>query len=60
MIEDSTEKFLMASSREGSFGLPSPKRCGRGAMLAPLTTTSWLKDILNIASALQVESSLQH
>jgi hypothetical protein len=26
MIEDYTEEFLMASSREGSFGLPSPRR----------------------------------
>jgi hypothetical protein len=26
MIEDSTEEFLMMSSREGSFGLPSPRR----------------------------------
>jgi hypothetical protein len=28
MIEDSTEEFLMASSGEGSFGLPSPRRHG--------------------------------
>jgi hypothetical protein len=28
MIEDSTEEFLTTSSREGSFGLPSPRRCG--------------------------------
>jgi hypothetical protein len=28
MIEDSTEEFLMASSGEGSFILPSPGRCG--------------------------------
>jgi hypothetical protein len=27
MIEDSTEEFLTASSREGSFDLPSPRRC---------------------------------
>jgi hypothetical protein len=35
MIEDSAEEFLTASSGEGSFGLPSPKRCGTGASLTP-------------------------
>jgi hypothetical protein len=51
MIEDSTEEFLTASSGEGSFSLPSPKRHGTGASLAPFTTTPWLKDILDIATA---------
>jgi hypothetical protein len=50
MIEDSTEEFLMASCEEGSFGLPSPRRCSMGASLTPVITTPWLKDILNIAS----------
>jgi hypothetical protein len=39
MIEDSVEEFLTASSGEGSFGFPSPKRCGTGALVAPVTTT---------------------
>jgi hypothetical protein len=60
MIEDSVEEFLMASSGEGGFGLPSPKRHDTGALPAPFTTTPWLKDIIDIATAQQVESSLQH
>jgi hypothetical protein len=38
MIEDSTEEFLMASSGEGCFSLPSPGRRGVGASLTPITT----------------------
>jgi hypothetical protein len=59
IIEDSTEDILMTSSREGCFGLPSFRRCGMGAPPTPVTTTSWLKDILNITAAQQAESSLQ-
>jgi hypothetical protein len=59
MIEDSTEEFLMVSSREGTFGLPSPRRRDTGASLSPIVTTSWLKDILDITVAQQAESSLQ-
>jgi hypothetical protein len=58
MIEDSTEEFLTTSSGEGSFGLPSPKRCDTRASLALITTTPWLKGILNITTAQQVDSSL--
>jgi hypothetical protein len=43
-IEDSTEEFLMASSWEGSFNLPSPRRHNTGASLAPLRTTPWMQD----------------
>jgi hypothetical protein len=50
MIEESTEEFLTASSGEGSFGLPSPRRRGTGASLAPLAATSWLKGILDITT----------
>jgi hypothetical protein len=39
MIEDSAEEFLMASSGERSFSLPSPRRCDTGSSLAPNTTT---------------------
>jgi hypothetical protein len=39
MIGDSTRELLMKPSREGSFSLPSPRRRGMGASLAPITTT---------------------
>jgi hypothetical protein len=44
MIEDSTEEFHMASSRGGGSGLPSPRRLGKGAVLGPVTTTTWQED----------------
>jgi hypothetical protein len=44
MIEDFSEKFLMASSREGGFVLPSPRRHGTGAPPAPITTTPWMEN----------------
>jgi hypothetical protein len=59
MIEDSTREFLTMLSGKGSFSLPSPKRRSTGASLAPDTTTPWLKDILDIAIAQPLESSLQ-
>jgi hypothetical protein len=46
MIEDSPQEFLTMSSREGSFGLPSPRRHGAGASLAPSTTTPWMENSL--------------
>jgi hypothetical protein len=39
MIEDSTEEFLTASSMEGCFDLPSPKRHDTGFPPSPITTT---------------------
>jgi hypothetical protein len=42
MIEDSIEEFHTASSREGGSGLPSPRRCGTGALAALVTTTPWM------------------
>jgi hypothetical protein len=51
MIEGSAEEFLMVSSREGSFSLPSPRRHDTGALLTPVTITPCLKDILDIATA---------
>jgi hypothetical protein len=36
MIDDSTEVFLTASSGEGGFGLPSPRRHSTGALPAPM------------------------
>jgi hypothetical protein len=59
MIEDSAQEFLTASGGKGSFGLPCPRRHDTGASPAPTTTTLWLKDILDIIAAQQVESSLQ-
>jgi hypothetical protein len=44
MIEDSTEKFHMASEGEGGSDLPSPRRHDVGALLAPVTTIAWLED----------------
>jgi hypothetical protein len=44
MIEDFIEKFLTASSREGGFSLPSPRRCGMVAPPAPITTTPWTEN----------------
>jgi hypothetical protein len=44
MIEDYVEEFLMASSGEGGFGLPSPRRCDMGASPAPDTTTAWTEN----------------
>jgi hypothetical protein len=44
MIEVSAEEFLTASSEEGGFGLPSPRRCGTGAPPALVTTTSWMEN----------------
>jgi hypothetical protein len=45
MIEDSAEGLLTASSGEGSFGLPSSRRCsaGRGA-LALIATSPWMEN----------------
>jgi hypothetical protein len=58
MIEDSTEEFLTTSSGDGGFGLPSPWRSSTGALPAPLATTPWLNDVLDITAAQQAESSL--
>jgi hypothetical protein len=44
MVEDSDEEFLMASSGEGSFGLPSPRVRGTRALLIPVRTTSWMEN----------------
>jgi hypothetical protein len=43
-IEDSTEEWLTASSGEGSFGLPSPKRHSTGGPFAPIATTTRKKN----------------
>jgi hypothetical protein len=44
MIEDSAEEFLTTLSGEGSSGLPSPRRRGKGAPFAPFTTTPWMEN----------------
>jgi hypothetical protein len=43
-IKDSTEEFYMTSSGEGSSDLLVSRRHDTGALLAPVTTTSWLED----------------
>jgi hypothetical protein len=48
MTEDSVKEFLMTSNGEGNFGLPSPRSHITGASLAPVATTSRVKDILDI------------
>jgi hypothetical protein len=45
-IEDSTEEFLIASSGEGSFSHPSPRRRSTWASLTPATTTTWKENAL--------------
>jgi hypothetical protein len=44
MIEDSAIEFLTTSSEHGGFGLPSPRRRGTRASLAPITATPWLEN----------------
>jgi hypothetical protein len=44
MIEDFAEEFLTALSGDRGFGLPSPRRRGTGALLAPITTTPWMEN----------------
>jgi hypothetical protein len=46
MIVNSAQEFLMMSTREKGFGLPSPRRHGMGALLAPVTTTPWMENDL--------------
>jgi hypothetical protein len=58
MIEDSIDEFLMMSSGDRGFGLPSPRRRGTGAPPALAATTPWVKDILDLAATQQVEGSL--
>jgi hypothetical protein len=41
MIENSADEFYMASSGEGSFGLPVSRRHSTGALPAPIATTPW-------------------
>jgi hypothetical protein len=44
MIEDSTNEFYMASSGEGSSGLPASQRRSMEAPIVPTATTPWRKD----------------
>jgi hypothetical protein len=41
ILEDSTNKFYMASRREGSSDLPASQRCSMGTPLSPIATTLW-------------------
>jgi hypothetical protein len=58
MIEDSANKFLMASSGEGSFGLPYPRRRDTGASLTPTTTTPWMENALATEAMMTVPSRM--
>jgi hypothetical protein len=44
MIEDPAEEFLTASSGEGGFSLPSPRRHSTGIRPAPIATTPWTEN----------------
>jgi hypothetical protein len=44
IIENSTKEFLVMSSGEGSFSLPSPRRHDMGVFLAPITTTTRMEN----------------
>jgi hypothetical protein len=44
LIEDSAEEFLMVSSGDRGFGLPSPRRRGMGVSVAPIQTTPWMEN----------------
>jgi hypothetical protein len=46
MIEDSAKEFLTASSGEGSFSLPSPRRRGTGASPTLIITTPKMESAL--------------
>jgi hypothetical protein len=46
MTNNSTEEFLMTSSGEGRFGLPSPKRRNVAAQLALAAATLWMENAL--------------
>jgi hypothetical protein len=53
MMGDPVEEFPTSSERGGRIDLPSPRRHDTGDSLAPVTTTPWLKDILDITTAQQ-------
>jgi hypothetical protein len=44
ILEDSTNEFYTASSREGSSGFPISQRHSLGTPPAPIETTPWPKD----------------
>jgi hypothetical protein len=44
MIEDSAKEFLMVSSGEGGFSLPSPHRHDMGAPPALVATIPWMEN----------------
>jgi hypothetical protein len=54
MIGDSIEEFLTVPNGEGSFDLPSPRRCGMGASLAPITTSLWKENALAAQATMMV------
>jgi hypothetical protein len=43
-IYTAAEVFFIASGGEGSFDVPSPKRCSAGASLAVALTTPWMEN----------------
>jgi hypothetical protein len=53
-IEDSAEEFQTPSSREGGFGLPSPRRHGTGLPPTPVTTTPRMENALATQATMTV------
>jgi hypothetical protein len=54
IIEDSTNEFLIVSSREGGSSLPSPRRRTTRASATPITPTPWMEN----ASATQATATV--
>jgi hypothetical protein len=46
MIKEFTEEILTASSWEGGFSLPSPRRRSTGPLPALVTTAPWMENAL--------------
>jgi hypothetical protein len=56
MKEDCTEEFLMTSSGEGGFDLPSPRRHDTGALATPILITPWMENALATQAMTMVPS----
>jgi hypothetical protein len=54
MIEDPAEEFFTASSGEGCFGLPSPRRRDTGTLPPPIATTPWMENTLATQATMMV------
>jgi hypothetical protein len=55
ILEDSTDEFYTAYSREGSSGFPISRRHSLGTPPAPIETTPWPKDALTPQTMVTVQ-----